>query len=118
MATVVKRNFGSPDEEISPGRGSVAIIRAGDTTFKRVIFNPGWRWTEDIGPQADTELCPVPHCFAHISGKLHIKMKDGQEYEFGPGDVSVIPPGHDAWVDGSEPVVIIDQTPAEAPPGS
>jgi hypothetical protein len=35
-------------------------------------------------------------------------MDDGSEEEFGPGDVSLIPPGHDAWVEGEDPVVVIE----------
>ncbi len=35
-------------------------------------------------------------------------MDDGTEYEFGPGEIGEIPPGHDAWVVGDEPVVVID----------
>ena len=46
----------------------------------------------------------------HISGRLRVKMDDGSEQEFGLGDVSHVPPGHDAWVLGSEPVVVIDIT--------
>jgi len=42
--------------------------------------------------------------------QIHVKMDDGAEIEFGPGDVGVIAPGHDAWVVGNEPVVVIDIT--------
>lgn len=81
--------------------------------MRRIVFEPGWRWTEDLGPSADTDLCPVHHVFAHVSGTLHVRMADRSEYDFGPGDVSVIPPGHDAWVVGGEPAVIIDQVPTD-----
>jgi uncharacterized cupin superfamily protein len=43
-----------------------------------------------------------------VSGRLHVVMDDGSEAEFGPGDVSLLPPGHDGWVVGNEPVVVID----------
>jgi hypothetical protein len=113
MSEVIHKNFDSPDEEVRPGRARIAMVRTGEAIVRRIIFEPGWRWTEDLGPDADTDLCPVPHVFAHVSGTLHVRMADGSEYDFGPGDVSVIPPGHDAWVVGSEPAVIIDQVPTD-----
>jgi hypothetical protein len=112
---VIRRNFDAPDEEVRPGRGQVAMIRVGDVVVRRVTFEPGWRWTEDLGPDADTDLCQVPHLFTYIRGRLGVRMADGSEHEFGPGDVSLIPPGHDAWVVGDDPVVIIDQMAAEEP---
>jgi hypothetical protein len=35
-------------------------------------------------------------------------MDDGTEFEAGPGDVTCLPSGHDAWVVGNEPVVVVD----------
>ncbi len=51
-----------------------------------------------------------PHLQYHVSGLLHVVMDDGSEDEFGPGDVSLLPSGHDAWVVGDEPVVVVDIT--------
>jgi quercetin dioxygenase-like cupin family protein len=56
----------------------------------------------------NTDSCQAPHVQYHLSGRLHVVMDDGSEMEFGPGDVGSIPPGHDAWVVGDEPAVIID----------
>jgi uncharacterized cupin superfamily protein len=39
---------------------------------------------------------------------MHVVMDDGSQAEFGPGDVGLIPPGHDAWVVGNETVVVVD----------
>jgi len=55
-----------------------------------------------------TNSCEAPHFQYHLSGRLRIRMDDGTEIEAGPGDVTRIPPGHDAWVVGNEPVVMID----------
>jgi hypothetical protein len=41
------------------------------------------------------------------TGRLHVVMNDGSEAEFGPGKVSLLPPGHGAWVVGDEPVVVL-----------
>lgn len=111
MVAVIHKNFDKPDEQHQPGRGQVAVVSAGSVTLRRLTFQPGWRWTEDVKPTAQTETCQIPHINVHIAGKLGVKMEDGSEFEFGPGDVSVIPPGHDAWVIDNEPVVIIEQTP-------
>jgi hypothetical protein len=68
----------------------------------------GWRWSESVKPIVKTEYCEAPHVSYHVSGRLRIRMADGTEQEFGPGDVGVVPPGHDAWVVGNEPVVVVD----------
>jgi quercetin dioxygenase-like cupin family protein len=57
---------------------------------------------------ANTKSCEAPHLQYHVSGRLRIRMDDGAEAEYGPGDVALVPPGHDAWVIGNEPVVILD----------
>lgn len=81
---------------------------AGGAQVGRITVQPGWRWTKDIKPVAGTDLCQAPHQQYQISGRIHIVMEDGTEIESGPGDVTSLPPGHDAWVVGDEPVVAID----------
>jgi quercetin dioxygenase-like cupin family protein len=60
-----------------------------------------------------TNSCEAPHTSVIISGRLKVRMDDGTEAEGGPGDVAVIPPGHNAWVVGDEPCVMIDFTGAK-----
>jgi uncharacterized cupin superfamily protein len=43
-----------------------------------------------------------------LSGRQYVVMADGAELDLKPGDVAVMPPGHDAWVDGDEPNVLLD----------
>ncbi len=112
MADIQQKNFSSPDEEPPVGRGKVEVIELGGTKTRRLTFQPGWRWSEDIKPMAKTDSCQISHLNIHISGKLGVKMDDGTEKEFGPGDVGLLQSGHDAWVIGDKPVVIIEQTPA------
>ena len=78
------------------------------TALIRINGRRGWRWSKDIKPIAKTELCEAPHFLYQLSGRMKVVMRDGQEVESGPGDVVIIPPGHDAWVVGNEPVVVID----------
>jgi quercetin dioxygenase-like cupin family protein len=71
---------------------------------------PGWKWSKDVKLIVNTNSCQMTHTGYGISGRLHAKMDDGTEREFGPGEVSYVPPGHDAWVVGNEPLVAIDFT--------
>ena len=81
---------------------------AGGAQVGRLSAQPGWRWSEHLKPAVGTELCMAPHQQYHLSGRLHVVMQDGSEIEAGPGDVTSLPPGHDAWVVGDDPVVAID----------
>lgn len=111
MADLQNKNFNTPDEQHKPGRGTVDIVKLGGFVLRRLTFQPGWRWSEDVKPTAKTETCQIPHLNIHLAGRLGVRMDDGTEKEYGQGDISLIPPGHDAWVVGNEPVVIIEQTP-------
>jgi len=59
-------------------------------------------------PIAGTELCEAAHFQYHVSGRLQIRMEDGSELIAEAGDITSIPSGHDAWVLGDEPVVLVD----------
>ena len=108
MAESEHISFDSPDQvrEMPFGRGDVVNIGGGQVM--RMTLQPGWRWSEHIKPTVDTELCEAPHFQYSIAGRLGVRMADGTEFEVGPGEVSVLPPGHDAWVVGDEPFVGID----------
>ena len=110
METIRKKSLNSPEEKRVFPKGQVEVATIGDVTFGKGTFQPGWKWSESVKPIAKTDSCQAPHTQFHISGRLHVKMDDGTEVEYGPGDVGVIPPGHDAWVVGNEPVVVIDFT--------
>jgi mannose-6-phosphate isomerase-like protein (cupin superfamily) len=74
----------------------------------RATFQPGWQWSKHVKPIAKTDSCEAAHMGYFISGRMKIVMDDGEEMEFGPGDFMVAPPGHDAWIVGDEPCVVID----------
>ena len=57
---------------------------------------------------AKTESCQLPHTHYVISGRLIVKLDDGTEEEFGDGDIAYVPPGHNSWVLGNDPLVILD----------
>jgi len=103
-----KKTLNAPDEVRTFDKGKVELATVGTVTFGRANLQPGWKWSESVKPIVKTEYCQVPHVQYHVSGRLKVRMVDGSEQEFGPGDVGVIPSGHDAWVVGNEPAVIID----------
>ncbi len=106
--TLAKRSLNSPGEIRKFGNGILEVVTVGDQTVARLMLKPGWRWSKDIQKIARTESCMVGHLQYVISGRLLIAMDDGTEMELSPGDVAMIPPGHDAWVLGEEPFVAID----------
>jgi quercetin dioxygenase-like cupin family protein len=110
MKGTEKKSLNSPDETRTFPKGKVEMATVGGVKFGRGTFDPGWKWSEHVKPIAKTKSCEAPHTQYHVSGRLHVRMDDGTEVEYGPGDVGHLPPGHDAWVVGNEPVVIIDVT--------
>jgi hypothetical protein len=101
-------SFEKPDEVREFPHGRVEIVTVGAAEIGRLILEPGWRWSNDVKPIAGTDLCKAPHMQYHVSGRVHVLMADGTEFEAGPGDVTSLPQGHDAWVVGDEPVVVVD----------
>jgi hypothetical protein len=110
MGTMKKKSFLKPDEVRTFEKGKVELVTIGTITFGRATFQPGWKWSVSVKPLVNTKSCEAPHLQYHVSGRLHVVMDDGSEDEFVPGDVSLLPPGHDGWVVGDEPVVVIDIT--------
>ncbi len=108
MAKLEKRTFDTPDERRTPSRTVMDIVKFGDQVFARITYAPGWRWTTDIKPVAGTDLCQVNHFGYVVSGRCHVVMADGTALDLGPGDLGPVPAGHDAWVLGDEPFVMLD----------
>ena len=108
MQTTQHRSFQTPDETRAFPNGRAEIVKIGDAEVGRLVFEPGWRWSKDVKPIANTHTCEAPHFQYHVSGRLAIRMDDGTEFEAGPGDITSLPSGHDAWVVGNEPVVTVD----------
>ena len=102
------RLLSSPDEERVFEKGRVDLVNIGGGTVGRLTLEPGWRWSVHVKPIAGTELCEAPHFQYHASGVLRIQMANGNEFDARTGDITALPSGHDAWVIGDEPVVLID----------
>ncbi|MCU1606076.1 MAG: cupin [Modestobacter sp.] len=101
-------SFTTPGEVREFPHGRAEILKVGGQEVGRLVFQPGWRWSTDVKPIAGTDSCQAPHMQYHVSGRVRIRMDDGTEFEAGPGDVTSLPSGHDAWVVGDEPAVTVD----------
>jgi hypothetical protein len=101
-------NLNKPDEKRKFEKGKVDMVKIGGAAVGRAKFEPGWKWSKHLKPVVKTKSCEAPHFQYHVSGVLHIVMDDGAERDVGPGEISYVPPGHDAWVVGDEPVVVVD----------
>jgi hypothetical protein len=111
MEAIVK-SFDRPDEAGELPKGHAQIVSLGDQLVIRGELEPGWRWSNDWQPIMGTASCQLPHTGVVLSGHWHFEMDDGYGFDLGPGDAYAIPPGHDAWVVGDEPVRTIDWAPA------
>ena len=109
MPILDAKTFDNPDETRPfASNGRMEIVKVGGHTVGRGTYEPGWRWSEHVKPLAGTEACEASHVGYILSGRMVIRMNDGTESETGAGAVVVIEPGHDAWVVGDEPCVLID----------
>ena len=108
MKKMEAKSMNRPDEVRSFDRGRVELVKIGGATVGRAIFQPGWKWSESVKPLVKTKSCEAPHFQYHVSGTLRVKMDDGTEVDLKAGDVSLLPSGHDAWVVGNEPAVVVD----------
>ena len=103
-----QKSFATPDETRTFDYGVLDLLQVGGGEIGRLTLQPGWRWSTDVKPVAGTDLCEAPHFQYHVAGTLRVRTAEGEEFEATPGQVTALPSGHDAWVVGDEPVVIVD----------
>jgi hypothetical protein len=101
-------SFTKPTEVREFPKGRLELVQIGGATVGRCVFEPGWKWSTSVQPIAKTRSCEAPHFQYHVAGTLIVKMDDGTEFTCKPGDVSLLPSGHDAWVVGNEPAIVVD----------
>jgi hypothetical protein len=85
----------------------VDVVRTGNSRVKRLVYPAGFRWSRDIKPLVNTELCEHTHVGFLAAGHLTIQYADGVLEEYIAPQVVAIAPGHDGWVVGEEPAVLI-----------
>ena len=108
METFGSRTFDEPDETRSMDKTTIELVGLAGGQLQRTTFEPGWRWSESVGPIAGTDRCQVDHIALVVTGRLHAHHDDGSDGEVTAGDLFRLAPGHDAWVVGDEPVVLIE----------
>lgn len=114
MSSIDSKSFDQPDETRTPDKTRVDIVHVGGTEVGRFTFQPGWRWSECIKPVVGTDSCQNDHVGYVQSGRLVVRHDDGTELTVSPGDAYRIAPGHDAWVEGDETVVVFEFKSAES----
>jgi quercetin dioxygenase-like cupin family protein len=110
MSGLTRKSLNTPDETrpFQDGTGQIEVVYADGGAVGRATFLPGWKWSKHVKPIAKTESCQAAHTGYFISGQMKVVMDNGEEMEFGPGDFALMAPGHDAWVIGDEPCVVVD----------
>ena len=108
MVKMEGKSLNNPDEVRTFDKGKLELINIGGRTVGRATFQPGWRWSQSVKPLVNTKSCEAPHFQYHVSGTLRVRMDYGTEKDFEAGDVSLLEAGHDGWVVGDEPVVVVD----------
>jgi quercetin dioxygenase-like cupin family protein len=105
MTDMIIKRFDAPDETRVFEKGKFELVKMGGLTMGRASYEPGWKWSEHVGPVVGTARCDVQHIGLVVSGRVKVLMNDGTEVEFTPGDLFFVGPGHDSWVVGDEPYV-------------
>ena len=114
MIDVILKRFETPDETRVMVKGRFDIVRIGGLTIGRAAYEPGWKWSEHVGPGVGANRCSVEHVGMVISGVAAAAFDDGRIVELRAGELFYIPPvPHDSWVIGDEPYVSIHLLGAE-----
>jgi hypothetical protein len=104
--SVILKRFESPDETRALVKGRFDVVRIGGVTIGRASYEPGWKWSEHVGPTVGATRCYVEHVGLVVSGTATAAFDDGRVVELSAGQLFYIPPiPHDSWVVGDEPYV-------------
>ncbi len=103
---LVLKRFEEPDEVRHMEKGRFELVHIGGLTIGRATYEPGWKWSEHVGPALGQSRCSVEHVGLVLSGTATAAFEDGTVKELTPGTLFYIPPTpHDSWVVGDEPYV-------------
>ena len=105
MERFAAQSFDTADEVRELDKTNISVVSVGGAKVARFTFEPGWKWSECVGPKVGTPSCQATHLGAAVAGHLHVVADDGSTIDIAPGHAYAIPPGHDAWVVGDEPFV-------------
>lgn len=114
MHAVLLRRFDAPDEVREFPLGRFEIVRLPGAVIGRATYQPGWKWSEHVGPALGKARCPVEHLGLVLSGRASVAFDDGRVIAFEPGTLFHVPAEpHDSWVVGGEPYVSLHLLGAE-----
>ncbi len=103
---VILKRFERPDEIRILTKGKFEIVRLGGMTIGRATYEPGWRWSEHVGPSVGASRCQIEHVGMVLAGTATAVFDDDRVVEMHRGDLFHIPPvPHDSWVVGNEPYI-------------
>ena len=106
QVSVVLKRFESPDEVRNLRKGKFELVHLGGMTIGRATYEPGWKWSEHVGPEVGARRCEVEHIGMVLSGTATAALDDGRVFKLRAGELFYIPPvPHDSWVVGDEPYV-------------
>jgi quercetin dioxygenase-like cupin family protein len=105
MCDVILKRFDQPDETRTFPNGKFDLVRIGGMVIGRASYQPGWKWSVDVGGPAGLRYCTIEHVGIVVTGKAVAAMEDGRVVEMNAGDLFHIAPGHDSWVVGDEAYV-------------
>ena len=108
MGTMISNIENDGEVRQFAAHGHATLASAGGLTLLQGTFEPGWRWSQDVAPLAGTSSCQIRHLGYVLSGTMTVRMDDGTECTVSAGDLFDLPAGHDAWVVGNEPCVMVD----------
>ena len=105
IAVILKR-FESPDEVRDRQKGRFELVHLGGMTIGRATYEPGWKWSEHVGPGVGATRCNIEHVGLVLSGTATVAFDSGSVFELRAGELFYVPPvPHDSWVVGDEPYV-------------
>ncbi len=102
---VILKRFEQPDEIREMVKGRFELVHIGGLTIGRATYQPGWKWSEHVGPTVGAARCSVEHVGLVLTGTATVALED-RVIEMHPGELFYVPPiPHDSWVVGDAPYV-------------
>ena len=110
MGALQSKRFDEPDELVTLPLLTWQVVVLGEVYVARSVHEPGWKWSEHVKPVVGTPSCQHHHQGVVLSGQMEIETDAGARRRIGAGEAYEVPPGHDSWVVGDEPMVTIEFT--------
>jgi hypothetical protein len=108
---VILKLFDRPDEKREFEKGRFDVLHLAGVVIGRATYEPGWKWSEHVGPLVGASRCAVEHLGLVLAGSAVAAFDDGRRFELRAGTLFYIPPiAHDSWVVGDEPYVSLHFT--------